>query len=123
MTAEGAEEGSFRPVARLEEIPPGSARGFIVEGWPVLVARLPDKLCAILDRCSHAAARLSAGRVRRTSICCPVHGAMFDLSSGRCVGEHYRPLATFPVRVADGMVEVVIPDHPPSPDQMPVDEL
>jgi nitrite reductase/ring-hydroxylating ferredoxin subunit len=108
-------------VARLDELAVGAARGLVLDGWPVLVARLPDKVCAVLDRCSHAAARLSGGRVRRGAICCPVHGALFDLATGRCVGDAYRPIASFPVRVVDGMVEVAVPRHPPAPDQLPVE--
>ena len=67
------------------------------------------------------AARLSGGKVRRGAIMCPLHGARFDLASGRCLGGAYPDLRGFPLRIEQGVIEVALPDHPPGFDELPVD--
>ena len=42
---------------------------------------------------------------------CPRHGARFDIRTGRALSlPAYEPVATFPVRVEDGVVKVTVPD-------------
>jgi anthranilate 1,2-dioxygenase ferredoxin subunit len=94
-----------------------------VGGWHVLVARGDDGLHALNDRCTHQASLLSGGRVRRGAIMCPLHGARFELASGKCIGGTYRSLRTFELRVVEGMIEVAIPDTPPGMDELPVTTL
>ncbi|MDE2597345.1 MAG: Rieske (2Fe-2S) protein [Sphingomonadales bacterium] len=89
-------------------------------GWHVLVARTDSGFHAVNDRCTHQAALISTGRVRRGAIMCPLHGARFDMASGRCIGGAYRDLRTFAVRVVDGMIEVAVPDEPPGMEELPV---
>ena len=116
-----AGETAYEAVIGLDEIAEGTCRGFVVNGWPVLVARAAGGVYAVLDRCTHAASTLSEGRIRRTAVCCPLHGALFDLASGRCVGGGlYKPLLTFPTRVEAGQISVAVPAEPPKFDQTPV---
>ena len=74
----------------------------------MIVARGQDgQYYAVQRQCSHAAQDLDGGRVRGASIVCPHHGARFDLKSGRVLGPPaWAPIAAFPTRVRDGMVEV-----------------
>ncbi len=89
-------------------------------GWYVLVARTEDGFHAVNDRCTHQAALVSGGRVRRGAIMCPLHGARFDVATGRCLGGAYPDLRRFPLRVENGMIEVALPNHAPGPDERPV---
>ncbi|CDO38683.1 Rieske (2Fe-2S) protein [Novosphingobium sp. KN65.2] len=91
-----------------------------VDGWSVLVVKTDDGFNAVNDRCTHQAAMLSPGRVRRGAIMCPLHGARFEVASGRCIGGAYADLRRFPLRVENGMIEVSLPDHAPGPDERPV---
>lgn len=86
--------------------------------WQVLVVRSAGELFAFNDCCPHQAARLSGGRIRRGSLMCPLHGARFEIASGRCVGAAYAPLLRMPVRERDDMIEVVLPERSPAPDEM-----
>lgn len=88
-------------------------------GWGVLVVRGEDGLSAVNDRCTHQTALLSPGRVRRGAIMCPLHGARFEVGTGRCIGGAYPDLRRFAVRVADGMIEVEVPDVAPGPNERP----
>ncbi len=92
----------------------------ILNGWHVLVAKTDDGYHAINDRCTHAASHLSGGRVRRGAIMCPLHGARFELASGKCLGGTYRDVRTFPLRVENGQIEVAIPDAQPKVDELPI---
>jgi nitrite reductase/ring-hydroxylating ferredoxin subunit len=78
-----------------------------IAGWQVLVLRDESGMWhALNDRCTHQAALLSGGRVRRGALMCPLHGARFDVASGKCLGGAYPDLRTFPVRVAEGGIEL-----------------
>ncbi|WP_421849939.1 Rieske (2Fe-2S) protein [Novosphingobium sp.] len=92
-----------------------------VAGWHVLVLRADDgSFRAVNDRCTHQAALLSEGRVRRGAVMCPLHGARFDVLTGKCLGAAYPDLRIFPVRVEAGQIAVEVPDAPPGPGEMPV---
>ena len=89
-------------------------------GWHVLLARTDDGFFAVNDRCTHQAALLSTGRIRRGAIMCPLHGARFEMATGRCIGGAYRDLRQFPVRVENGRIEVCVPDKQPGMDELPL---
>jgi len=89
-------------------------------GWYVLVARLEDGFAAVNDRCTHQAALLSGGRIRRGAVMCPLHGARYDMMSGTCIGAAYKDLRSFPVRLTDGMIEVAVPAASPTMEELPV---
>ena len=67
---------------------------------------------AVADVCAHRGTALSGGIVRDGVLTCPGHFWRFDLRSGRCL---HRPdaVASYPCRVTDGWVDVLIPDPAP----------
>lgn len=89
--------------------------------WQILMVRSGDGLSAFNDCCPHQSARLSTGRLRRGAIMCPLHGARFDIGSGRCVGAGYAPLLRMPIRERNGIIEVAPPPRSPAPDEIPKD--
>lgn len=91
-----------------------------INGWYVLVAKTEAGLAAVNDRCTHQASLLSGGRIRRGTVMCPLHGARFELATGRCLGGTYKDLRTFPLRVQHGMIEVAVPLHAPTMEDLPV---
>ncbi len=91
-----------------------------INGWYVLVARTDDGLFAVNDRCTHQAALLSGGRIRRGAIMCPLHGARFEVETGKCIGSAYRDLRTFALRIEGGMIQICVPDEQPGMDELPV---
>lgn len=82
-------------------------------GRGILLARVNGQVCAVIDLCSHQAAKLSGGRLRRGMISCPLHGARFELATGNCIGGAYENLQTFDVREQGGWIEVDIPEQAP----------
>lgn len=97
----------WTPVAVLEEIPDGGARGVEVAGRKVLLHRAGSRVSAMENACSHLGGPLDEGKVQDGVITCPWHGSQFQLSDGRCV----RGPATFSqlrleTRLRAGRVEV-----------------
>lgn len=94
-------------VARVEELPPGSRRVANVDGVAVVVFNIDGDYCAIENTCSHDDGELASGELLGEEIVCPRHGARFNLRTGAvtappaCIA-----VATFPVRVAEGWLEV-----------------
>jgi 3-phenylpropionate/trans-cinnamate dioxygenase ferredoxin component len=68
----------------VEEIAPGTARRFDVDGHPVAVVRLDDDFYAIGDTCTHANISLSEGEViaETKELECWKHGSAFSLETG-----------------------------------------
>ncbi len=72
----------------------------------VAVTRIDGRLFAFANACPHAGSPLSGGRLSGTCIECPRHGWRFDLASGACLDQELYSLRTYPVREAEGWVEV-----------------
>lgn len=79
-----------------------------LEEQPVLVVHTKDgAVHAVHNVCSHAYAKLDEGRLRGIRVICPLHGASFDVRTGAVLGAPATvPLASYPVRVVDGRIEV-----------------
>ncbi|WP_066560638.1 Rieske (2Fe-2S) protein [Croceicoccus bisphenolivorans] len=111
---------SWHPLIAESEFPEEGKLAAKIAGWYVLAAKTDDGFHAVNDRCTHQAALLSDGRIRRGAIMCPLHGARFELETGRCIGGAYKDLRTFPIRVEGGQIEVSIPDAAPTMEELPV---
>ena len=87
----------------IDDVKPGSARRFDVEGNRIAVVRIGDDWYAIGDRCSHEDYSLSEGDVweDEREIECPKHGSTFSLTTG----EPQTLPATQPVPVFEVVVE------------------
>ena len=96
----------------LDELEPGTARRFDVDGHRICVVRIGDDVYAIGDRCSHADVSLSEGEVLADDfeIECWKHGSTFDLKSGEPQSlPATRPVPVYETRVVGGVVEVTLP--------------
>jgi len=59
-------------------------RGIEVEGRPIGLYSLDDRVYALADICPHAYALLSSGFVEGDEVECPLHFARFNIVTGRC---------------------------------------
>jgi 3-phenylpropionate/trans-cinnamate dioxygenase ferredoxin component len=71
-------------ICSTDDVKPGSARRFDVDGHRVAVVRIGDDWYAIGDRCSHEDYSLAEGDVweDEREIECPKHGSTFSLLDG-----------------------------------------
>jgi nitrite reductase/ring-hydroxylating ferredoxin subunit len=74
----------------------------------IVVTRIADVVYAVEDRCSHAGCPFSEdSEIDGPIVVCDCHGSEFDIRSGVVVRPPAsRPIATFPARVTDGIIEV-----------------
>ncbi len=94
-------------VTAAAEFPPGTFRTVLAGNVPIAVFNVDGSYYAIEDSCTHEAETLSYGTVEGLEITCPRHFAKFSLVSGAVLAPPaYEPVATFPVRVLDGRVQV-----------------
>lgn len=91
------------------DVKPGEPKGLRLAGIPIALNRLEDGVYATHDVCTHAYALLSEGYIEGDAIECPLHGAQFDIRSGRCLAVATADLSTYEVRVEDGSLLVKVP--------------
>lgn len=105
----GVAGGRGTAVCRLDELAPGSAGRFVVNGTAVAVVRIGDDVYAIGDACSHGDISLSEGEVlcSEKEIECWKHGSSFSLVSGEPQTlPATRPVPVFVARVIAGDVVI-----------------
>jgi 3-phenylpropionate/trans-cinnamate dioxygenase ferredoxin subunit len=76
--------GTLVRLCARDDLAPGTARRFDVDGRRIALVRIDDDFYAIADRCSHADYSLSEGDVweEEREIECPKHGSTFSLITG-----------------------------------------
>ena len=90
-------------VCGVDDVAPGSARRFDVDGHRLAIVRIDDSWYVVGDECSHEDYSLSEGDVwtDECEIECPKHGSTFSLTTG----EPQTLPATRPVPVYDVRVD------------------
>ncbi len=89
-------------VGRVEEIPPGEGRTFVVGDTQVAVFRLRDgSLHATQAACPHAGGPLADGQTDVDVLVCPLHLYAYRWSDGASTSGA-APIRLFPVRDVDG---------------------
>jgi NAD(P)H-dependent nitrite reductase small subunit len=106
-----ADAPRFVRVAAFADLPPGASLAVRIGDIPVAMFNVSGTIHAIENMCPHAGAALDRGA--RTGPCgeiviCPFHGWRFDVRTGRCLQVPSESVRTFPVRVAEGAIEVEI---------------
>jgi 3-phenylpropionate/trans-cinnamate dioxygenase ferredoxin component len=98
-------------VCAIEELEPGTARRFDIDGVPVAVVRIGDDVYAIGDVCSHANVSLSEGEVwcDERELECPKHSSTFSLVTGEPTTlPATQPVPVYDVSVVEGQVVVTL---------------
>jgi 3-phenylpropionate/trans-cinnamate dioxygenase ferredoxin component len=99
-------------VCRRDDVKPGQARRFDVDGHRIAVVRIDDEFFAVGDECSHEDYSLSEGEVwaEECEIECPRHGSTFDLRTGEpCSLPATKPVPVYEVVVTGDEVAVRLP--------------
>jgi len=94
-------------VCAASEFAPGTHRVVDLDGVQVAVFNVNGRYYAIEDVCTHDGGILTGGPIDNDQVVCPRHGARFSVITGEALSPPaYEPVATLPVRVEDGIVEV-----------------
>lgn len=100
---------SLHLIGPLSGLPDGGASRFDLEGTPVCVVRLGDRVLAIGDVCTHQDISLSEGDVEvdDCTIECWKHGSAFSLETGEPLSlPATKAVPVYPVTVDDRGVTV-----------------
>jgi 3-phenylpropionate/trans-cinnamate dioxygenase ferredoxin subunit len=99
----------FHRVADINEVPSGKMKRFVVDETPICVYNCGGVLSATHDTCSHAEASLADGFLdcETGSVECPLHGARFDVRSGKALSlPAVVAVKTYEVKVEGGAILV-----------------
>ena len=99
--------GEWHKVAstsEVEEDEPGAAE---VGGKLIAIFRIGDEFFASENVCPHAFVMLSEGFIEDGEVECPLHGAKFDIRTGKCLAPPAEEdLTMFEVKVEGGDIFV-----------------
>ena len=106
---------AFRPIYRdacaADEMAPGTLRGVMIDGVGVLLVRVDDEFFAVRNACGESPLPLDYSTLDGVELKCSWHSCRYDVRTGHRLD---RPdaareefLSVLPVRVNDGMVQVV----------------
>ena len=102
-------------VGSVDDLEVGAVMAVTVEGVEIALARTEEGFFAVRDKCTHGAVKLSEGEVDGCELECWLHGATFDLRTGKPSGlPAVTPVAVYPVTVVGDDVFVSLTAAGPS---------
>ena len=72
-------------IAETSEIPRGQIKVFKLAEKEILIVNVNGNYYAIANRCTHKNGDLSKGSLDGNIVTCPVHGARFDVTTGKAI--------------------------------------
>lgn len=98
---------SWIDVAAASDVAEDCAFAVSVGDRDLALFRFGDEVFALIDKCSHGAARLSEGYVENGCVECPLHQGLVDIRSGEPRSQPIvEAVQCFPARLRDGRIEV-----------------
>jgi nitrite reductase/ring-hydroxylating ferredoxin subunit len=95
----------WHDVAALDALDPDFPTGVEVNGQAIGLFVADGQVHALENVCPHAYALLSQGFQEEGIIECPLHGARFEIATGKCLLEiGQRDLKSFAVKIEHGRV-------------------
>jgi nitrite reductase/ring-hydroxylating ferredoxin subunit len=70
-------------VAKVNEIPPGGMKRVRAYDQDILLSNVDGTIYATSNRCGHSNASLVRGTLQGKIVTCPLHGAKFDVTTGK----------------------------------------
>ena len=98
----------FVKICSVEDIPDNEPLAIEVDGMPIAICRVGDKLYAIEDVCPHQGASYEGGEVDGEVLTCPLHGWRTNIVTGRSLEAPAIEIETYEVRVENGFVYIKI---------------
>ncbi len=102
----------YRDVGRIDALAPGTIRGIVVDDVMVLLVRVEDEVFAVRNCCGDGPLPLDYSTLEGAELRCSWHGCRYDVRTGHRLDRPDAPreehLGVLPVRVSDGMIQVVV---------------
>ena len=91
---------AWRKACAVDEVTEELPLGVEIDGQKIGIFMKGSRCHALADVCTHAYGLLSSGWIVEEAVQCPLHGARFDLKTGRCVSTPpHDPVRVYEVRV------------------------
>jgi nitrite reductase/ring-hydroxylating ferredoxin subunit len=102
------EQHQFVNASDIKDVPLGKMKHVEIEQKEILLANSGDgEVYALCDRCSHMNAPLSMGTLNGKVVICPMHGARFDITTGKKIAEPMAPdPSKFPEPIPESLQKV-----------------
>ncbi len=98
------------PLCAETDVPSGDMKHFDVEDYELALYHVGDRFYVTSAICTHERADLTLGELEERVVTCPLHGARFDVTSGKVLSPPaFKPLKIYRVQVQDGQVLVDLP--------------
>ncbi|NHJ04923.1 MAG: Rieske (2Fe-2S) protein [Candidatus Heimdallarchaeota archaeon] len=72
-----------KKICLISDIPKNDVKTFKFDNFDIAVFNIEGKFYAINRQCTHFKGNLAKGTVKGKTIQCPLHGAVFDLETGK----------------------------------------
>ena len=96
-------------VCAEEDLPRGHREAvFLEDGGEIALFNVGGHLYCTDNMCSHVKGPLGAGHLEGNTVTCPWHGWQFCVRTGECLDVPDRPVRTFPVRIREGRIQVLL---------------
>ena len=105
----------FVEVARVQDVPPGTARVASVDDVEIALVNVQGTFYAIDNECTHRGGSLGDGEINTDwsewAIECPLHGSVFDVRTGEVLNPPApTPVRTYAVELEGDIVKVSTTD-------------
>ncbi|MFQ5587914.1 MAG: nitrite reductase small subunit NirD [Nitrospiria bacterium] len=100
----------FVPVAKIDDIPAGSALLVEMKKRDIALFRVDGAVYATSDVCPHQGASLSTGTLNGEKIVCPWHQWCFNVKDGSSPLNPKLKIKTYEVKQEGDQILVAIPD-------------
>ena len=97
---------SFVPVAKVADVPPGTATTVVVENREIALFNVAGVFYALENHCPHQGGPLADGWLDGAVVTCPWHAWTFKLSDGKMTLGDFARVDTFEVRVEGNDVRI-----------------
>jgi nitrite reductase/ring-hydroxylating ferredoxin subunit len=99
----------FVEVANINELKPGDAKVVEAKGKEYALYNVGGKFYATQEYCTHEEGTLPEGFLDGKIITCPLHGAMFDVTSGKVLeGPATKDIKTYETKVVGEKVLIKV---------------
>lgn len=90
---------NYIKVAKVNEMPPGTAREFHANGHVIALFNVEGSFHALDNTCLHRGGPLGQGALEGKVVTCPWHGWEYDVTTGAAVFNAEIKVKTFEVKV------------------------
>jgi len=89
----------FVKVAKVNELPPGTAREFQADGRMIALFNVDGSFYAVDNTCLHRGGPLGQGTLEGEVVTCPWHGWQYNVKSGEAVFNEQIKVQCYEVKV------------------------